>query len=87
MRRKFCGNSGLLRLVAAGCVLAVLWLVILPWLGSRPALKQRMEFLGSRGVDPSAMFYTDLELMPAVYARTTCSVRKNRRLFYCPQAE
>jgi hypothetical protein len=71
--------------LATSGVLAVLWLVFLPWLGSRPELRRQMEFFDRQGVDPSAMYYTDLELMPRVYARSVRVLRENRQAFYRPR--
>ena len=55
--------NGWLRLAAACGALAVIWLVILPWLTRMPALARRIEWHESRGIDPSAMFYTELPMI------------------------
>ncbi len=53
------------------CTLAIalLWCVFLPWLSARPRVQQRLEFLAQRGIDPSAMFYTELDLMDTILDR------------------
>ncbi len=42
-------------------VLAVIWLGVLPWLSKRPAIEAHIERMKSEGIDPSAMFYTEVE--------------------------
>ena len=59
----------LLRLVAWSSAVALCWLVVLPWLGSRPAVSNHLEWLEEQGVDPSAMYYTDLEVMKPIRER------------------
>lgn len=71
-------------MLAGSLVLGIVWLVFLPWLGRRPGLQQNIEFLERRGVDPSAMFYTELEAAKAAYDRTARALRENRRVFYVP---
>jgi hypothetical protein len=56
-------------LVAAAATLAVVWLVLLPRWSNRPESVAQHEFLTGRGVDPSAMFYSDLEIAYRVNAR------------------
>ena len=36
---------------------------------NQPAMKQRLEFLDARGIDPSAMFYTELDAMDEILDR------------------
>ena len=42
-------------------ILALFWLVVFPQLAQQPDLQAEIEFLDERQIDPSAMFYTDLE--------------------------
>lgn len=41
--------------------LGILWLVILPRAAEIPQLRSEIEFLEQKKIDPTAMFYTDLE--------------------------
>ena len=50
-------------------VIALLWCVYLPWLSVRPRVQERLEFLAQHGIDPSAMFYTELDVMDAILDR------------------
>ncbi|TWU61670.1 hypothetical protein V7x_33580 [Crateriforma conspicua] len=52
-----------LMLGIAVTVLATIWLVVLPAVAKRPAVRQRVEWLKSEGIDPSAMYYTELDRM------------------------
>jgi hypothetical protein len=42
---------------------ALVWGIALPWLSDRPTIKRRIEHHDHHGVDPSAMFYTELDAM------------------------
>lgn len=55
--------SKLLRLIAVASLLLVVWGVILPRLSSTAAMKQRLRWLDDHGIEPSAMFYTELPRM------------------------
>ncbi|TWT46400.1 hypothetical protein [Botrimarina hoheduenensis] len=37
----------------------LVWLVVLPWLARTGGFAERLRELADRGVDPSALFYTD----------------------------
>ncbi|MEZ6132857.1 MAG: hypothetical protein R3C59_29665 [Planctomycetaceae bacterium] len=58
-----------LRLLLATGALCVVWLIILPWWAHRPAMDEQLRFLKERGIDPSAMFYTELEAMEPILQR------------------
>ena len=49
--------------------IALVWCLVLPWLSGRPAIQKRLEFLDQRDIDPSAMYYTELEAMDAILDR------------------
>ncbi|MBB3210584.1 hypothetical protein FHS27_006431 [Rhodopirellula rubra] len=55
-----------LKLVAVVGLLIVIWLVALPWVARRATTRQYIERLDARGIDPSAMYYT--ELPPDLFA-------------------
>jgi hypothetical protein len=54
-----------------GCILAmiVLWGWVLPMLGETDAVQQRNRWLEAKGIDPAAMYYTDLPLMEELLQR------------------
>lgn len=54
-------RSQWLRLGIAVGVMALIWLVVLPRLGETPPIKRHIETMKAAGIDPSAMFYTELE--------------------------
>ncbi len=51
------------RLLAVTLMVGIVWCWILPYLAKQPQVKERLVFLDERGIDPSAMFYTDLDSM------------------------
>jgi hypothetical protein len=42
---------------------------LLPWLSERPTVRERLRFLDERGIDPSAMYYTELDAMDDILDR------------------
>lgn len=54
------------RFACAILVIASLWLVALPVLESIPAVTQHISTQKRLGVDPSALFYTELEIAPDI---------------------
>lgn len=60
-----------MRLGVALVVIAGVWLVALPRFGARPALRARIERERSAGIDPGAMFYTELPAMGRLRDRLT----------------
>ena len=63
------GFRGYLQLAAIACVTGVVWLQVLPWIASRPRMEAHLQHLDERGIDPSAMFYTELEAMEPILQR------------------
>ncbi len=56
-------------LALSGLALALVWGVALPWLSARPAVRDRLRFLDAKGIDASAMYYTELEAMGPILDR------------------
>ncbi|WP_298867243.1 hypothetical protein [uncultured Gimesia sp.] len=50
-----------IRFLSLTAVLCIIWLVILPRAAEIPRLQSEIKFLEQRKIDPSAMFYSDLE--------------------------
>ncbi len=63
---KLRGRFGL---AAAGLVVWVIWIVVLPAFASRPAMSKYLDRMDQAGIDASAMFYTELEMMPELIWR------------------
>lgn len=55
-----------LALAAWGSALAVVWLVVLPWWANSSAMQAHLDWLEDQRVDPSAMYYTELEAMKPI---------------------
>jgi 4-amino-4-deoxy-L-arabinose transferase-like glycosyltransferase len=58
-----------LRLAAWTTGISAVWLIVLPWAAARPAMQQRIGFFEQQRIDPSAMFYTEIEMMEEVQDR------------------
>ncbi|HEX6985426.1 MAG TPA: hypothetical protein VF170_08615 [Planctomycetaceae bacterium] len=68
-RRSPSRHRGLLALAAGSAALAAVWLVVLPRVGELPSVRGRIEANESRGINPGAMYYTELEAMPRLAER------------------
>ena len=44
-------------------MIALIWMVVLPWISRQAPVRRAIERNEAAGIDPSAMFYTDLEHM------------------------
>lgn len=49
--------------LASVLVVSLVWLVLLPWIEKQHAVRARIERHERLGVDPSALYYNDLEGM------------------------
>ena len=68
-------SSGVIRLGLCVCLIVAVWLIALPWLATQPKMNARLQWLDERGIDPSAMFYTDLDAMDPILERLECRRR------------
>ena len=57
------------KLFCAMVIIAVTWCYLLPLATKQPVVRQRIDFLDDKGIDPTAMFYTDLEIMDEIIAK------------------
>ncbi|MBS0262582.1 MAG: hypothetical protein JSS02_11575 [Planctomycetes bacterium] len=67
---------GIWRLCAVVAVFAIVWLAGLPWLASYPPLAARLDWLADQRVDPSAMYYTEVEALEPVLQRLNARGRR-----------
>lgn len=49
-------------------LIIVIWGVVLPRLATTPTVRNRNLWLEERGIDPAAMYYTDLPMIDRVLA-------------------
>jgi len=57
------------KLTLAVISLTTIWLTILPMIAQQPTVAARIQRLEARGIDPTAIFYTELDAMEAAEAR------------------
>ncbi|MFG0264497.1 MAG: hypothetical protein ACF8AM_05010 [Rhodopirellula sp. JB055] len=50
-------------------LLSIIWLVVLPAYARQPEMHQHLKWLDDRGIDPSAMYYTELDVMDDILAK------------------
>lgn len=55
-----------LRLASAIFAIAIIWLIVLPIVANQPYVADHVARQKESGIDPSAMFYTELSIAPAV---------------------
>ncbi len=57
-------------------VVGALWLIVLPWAANRPKMAAHLQWLDDEGIDPSAMYYTELDMMEPIFTRLALEQRK-----------
>lgn len=62
-------RSGWRKLALCCCAIGAVWLLVLPWMAQRSATRQRIDWLRDRQIDPSAMYYTELDAMRPILRR------------------
>ena len=60
----------------------VVWLFVLPWIASRPSIRSRIDDLNRQGIDPAALYYTDLEAMHRLESDVEAIRRAHPRAFW-----
>ena len=60
---------GWAKLLGALAIVAAVWLVALPWLARQSHVSAHIELQERQGIDPSAMFYSELEIVPPIAHR------------------
>ncbi len=65
--------------------LAITWCVALPWIGRYPAIARHIEHQEEQGIDPSAMFYSELEIVPSIAHRIERLHETHREAFFSRQ--
>lgn len=75
-------KKGRLSLGATVLAITVVWTLVLPWVGSRPPVRERIEYLDRQGVDPAALYYTDIEAMGRVESNLAAIRQANPDAFW-----
>jgi hypothetical protein len=74
-----------MRLAIGSTAILVLWLAVLPRIADQPPVRRHIEFLEQQQIDPSVMFYTELEPMTDVRSRFARIRRDHPKPFWQPQ--
>jgi len=53
----------------ATTAIGVFWLTVLPYVGEQPSVSDHVANQKRLGIDPSALFYTELEIAPDIAHR------------------
>ena len=78
-------QRGWMQLAIGLAAILVLWLAVLPWIANQSPVRRHIEFLEQRRIDPSAVFYTELEPMAEVRTRVARIRRNHPAPFWEPQ--
>ncbi len=73
-----------LALLLGAAAIAFLWLVVLPWAGSRPALREDIQWREAHGINAGAMYYTELRAMPDIAAHIDNLHQRHGEAFWRP---
>lgn len=62
-------QSGIVRLVLIAGTAAAVWLLVLPWVGRWGPVRDFVESNEAAGINPSAVYYTEVEAMGGISER------------------
>ncbi len=62
-------TQGLVSLAFCTVSILVIWCIVLPYLASRESMLSYTQWLDQHGIDPSATYYTELEMMGPILHR------------------
>ena len=69
--------AGVAQLAVAVVLIVLVWCLVLPQLATLPRMQAYTEWLDERGIDPSAMYYTELDAMRPILDRLERTQRSN----------
>lgn len=69
MRVNRSRSGGICKLACWVLGLTVLWCVVFPAIGRWRPIRQHIEAMETSGIDPSAMFYTELDVLDSTIKR------------------
>ena len=75
-------HNGWLTLGVVVLAVAVIWTVVLPWLGTQPRVRARIDRLERQGIDPAALFYSDIQAMPRLEAELAAARTEHPDAFW-----
>ena len=65
----------------------MVWGVVLPWVGSRPHVAARIQREEAQGINPSAMFYTELDALKPLVRRVDRAREAHPEAFWMVQQD
>ena len=71
------GRGGVWRLAAILITAIVIWGWLLPWVGTWPATRQTLENTERLGINPSAVYYTDIFRFPEDFPKVRFPLNPN----------
>ena len=86
MSQEKLNRGGWLRLGFATLLTLFVWTITLPWVAECPVVRRRIERLDRKGIDPSAMFYTDLPAMENILKQVSEINENHPGLFWRREA-
>ena len=78
------GFRRLLRFAVAIAAVGILWLVVLPRIGETPAVRDFIDVNEARGINPGAMYYTELDAMPRIIDEVDRTRENASEAFWVP---
>lgn len=80
-------RTGLLRLAGICLMTAAIWLIVLPWVADFPPVARWLQWLDDHQVDPSAMYYTEVEAMRPTLERLNAPIRRNAKTAFSSRSD
>ena len=77
-----CNAKGWSSLFLGVSAILIVWMLVLPWVGSRQSVRLQIENLDRQGIDPAALYYTDLEAMERIESDVAAITRSHPAAFW-----
>lgn len=77
-----CNAKGWSSLCLGVSAILIVWTLVLPWIGSLQSVHTQIEYLDRNGIDPAALYYTDLEAMERLESDVTAITQADPDAFW-----
>jgi len=77
-----CNARGWFLLCLGTSATLIVWMLVLPWIGSRQSVCSQIENMERHGIDPAALYYTDLEAMERIESEVAAIRQAHRGAFW-----
>ncbi len=75
-------KRGLIPLSLGISVITIVWIIVLPRIASWKSVRENIDLLDRKGIDPAALYYTDVEAMARIEADMNAARQSHPEAFW-----